>query len=290
MMQRLLRTPLVLLLRRIVVLYGILLLCRVLFYVYNRAMIGSIGWSEFGTLLCGSLRFDTRSILYADTLFILLSLLPFECCCSRAYQRMLFWYYTVVNFLLIVAANLVDTVLFHHAHRRLAAPDLLALDGGDLPGLFRLAGENWPLLVAAAALLILLMGCFGRCDRCESILNPGWSHRIIGTIIFLGVAALCTAGLRGGFRRDAEPLAPADVTRYTAHAGKARLIQSNPFCLVSSIDGLDLSGRKEQYEPPLPATVPPQEHPDSLKNRRLPEQDGSLHRLRQLHRAYDTDD
>ena len=71
-MQRLLHTPSALLVRRLLVLYGILQLCRALFYTYNHLTIGPIGWAEAGTLAGGSLRFDTRSILYADALFVLL--------------------------------------------------------------------------------------------------------------------------------------------------------------------------------------------------------------------------
>ncbi len=186
-MQRLLHTPSALLVRRLLVLYGILQLCRVLFYTYNHLTIGPIGWAEAGTLAGGSLRFDTRSILYADALFVLLSLLPFEFCCSRWYQRLLFWYYTVVNFVLIIVVNLADAVRFHLAQQRFTAADLFDIDFAALPGLFRTIGENWPLVLAALALLILLTSSFGRCDRCESILNPGWSYYIFSTLLFFGV-------------------------------------------------------------------------------------------------------
>ena len=133
-MQRLLHTPSALLVRRLLVLYGILQLCRALFYTYNHLTIGPIGWAEAGTLAGGSLRFDTRSILYADALFVLLSLLPFEFCCSRWYQRLLFWYYTVVNFVLIIVVNLADAVRFHLAQQRFTAAALFDIDFAALPG------------------------------------------------------------------------------------------------------------------------------------------------------------
>ena len=52
-MQRLLHTPSALLVRRLLVLYGILQLCRALFYTYNHLTIGPIGWAEAGTLIGG---------------------------------------------------------------------------------------------------------------------------------------------------------------------------------------------------------------------------------------------
>ena len=38
------------LLRRIVLLYIVLLLCRIVFYCYNYALIGPLGWQEVLTL------------------------------------------------------------------------------------------------------------------------------------------------------------------------------------------------------------------------------------------------
>ncbi|WP_304953719.1 hypothetical protein [uncultured Alistipes sp.] len=285
-MQRLLHTPSALLVRRLLVLYGILQLCRVLFYTYNHLTIGPIGWAEAGTLAGGSLRFDTRSILYADALFVLLSLLPFEFCCSRWYQRLLFWYYTVVNFVLIIVVNLADAVRFHLAQQRFTAADLFDIDFAALPGLFRTIGENWPLVLAALALLILLTSSFGRCDRCESILNPGWSYYIFSTLLFFGVGTLCVAGFRGGFSRNAAPLAPADAACYTAYAGKAQLIMSNPFYLVGEIrwdiPAKPADGQPEQ-EASSSASEPAVQAPDLQHDRPLkPEQEEGLHRMRQL--------
>ena len=40
------------LLRRIVLLYIVLLLCRIVFYCYNYALIGPLGWQEVLTLAC----------------------------------------------------------------------------------------------------------------------------------------------------------------------------------------------------------------------------------------------
>lgn len=51
------------LLRRIVLLYIVLLLCRIVFYCYNYALIGPLGWQEVLTLAGGGLKFDTVSII-----------------------------------------------------------------------------------------------------------------------------------------------------------------------------------------------------------------------------------
>ena len=75
-MKRLLHTPLALLVWRIVLLYAVLMLCRTAFYLYNAAVLGPLTWAEVWPLLAGALKFDTASVVYADGVFILLSLLP----------------------------------------------------------------------------------------------------------------------------------------------------------------------------------------------------------------------
>ena len=73
-MKRLLHTPTALLLLRIALLYAVLMLCRVIFYLYNAQLLGPLSWGELGQLLAGSLKFDTASVVYADGVFVLLSL------------------------------------------------------------------------------------------------------------------------------------------------------------------------------------------------------------------------
>ncbi len=249
-MRRLLHTPSALLVRRVVVLYVVLLLCRILFYVCNRAQLGPIGWSEAWPLLCGALSFDTASIVYADGLFILLSLLPFEFVCRRRYQQVLYWYYVVVNFLLIVVVNLADIVYFRYTQKRFTADEFFFADNDNsLWLLFRFMGENWPLLLAGIALTGLLAGLYGRRDRCESILHPGWSYYIFSTLLFALAAGLCLAGVRGGFTRATRPITLSNAMLYTGDPGKANLILSNPFCLLRTIGHTE----KVRYRQDFPA-------------------------------------
>lgn len=101
MPSRLLHTPVGMLVWRLVVLYAVLLLCRVVFYLYNAQLIGPIPGSEVMTLLAGALKFDTASVVYADGIFILLALLPLRLRQRRWYRRLMFGYYVVVNSLLV---------------------------------------------------------------------------------------------------------------------------------------------------------------------------------------------
>ena len=130
-MKRLLHTPTALLLRRIALLYAVLMLCRVIFYLYNAQLLGPLSWGELGQLLAGSLKFDTASVVYADGVFVLLSLLPLHARERKWYRRLLFWYYAVVNAVLVVAVNMADCVYFRYTQKRFTADEIFFADNGN---------------------------------------------------------------------------------------------------------------------------------------------------------------
>ncbi len=236
-MSRLLRTPLGLLLRRLALLYGVLMLCRAAFYAVNASIIGPVGGEEIGPLLRGALLFDTASIGYADGLFILLSLLPLPAAVrdSRWYRNLCFGYYTIVNSLLVVVPNLADAVYFRYTQKRFTADEIFFADNDNsllLAGKF--LAENWLLALFGAALILLLVKGYGRRLREERIV-PGYRGVLLRTLLLAVAAGLCIGGIRGGFTRQTRPITLSNATLYTPDSHKAHLLLSNPFCLLRTI-------------------------------------------------------
>lgn len=234
-MQRLLHTPPALVVRRIGLLYAVLLVSQLLFWLWNREQLGPIGWSEAGALLRGAMLFDTASVAYADGTFILLSLLPFHFRERSWYSNLLFGYYVVVNFVLIVALNLADAIYFRYAQKRFTADEIFFADNDNsLLLIGKFAVESWPLLLAATALTALLVWGYGRHIRPRSILH-GWNFYAVNTAVFALAAGLCIAGMRGGFTRATRPITLSNATLYTSDPARANLVLSNPFCLLRTI-------------------------------------------------------
>ena len=235
-MKRLLHTPLALLVWRIALLYAALMLCRAAFWVYNAALLGPPVWSELGQLVAGSLKFDTASVVYADGVFILLSLLPLHLRERRWYRGMLFWYYVIVNAVLIAAANLADTVYFRYTQKRFTADEIFFADNDNsLQLVGKFMAENWYLVLLWIALTALLAWGYRRRVREESIFSRGWAYYIGNTVIFAAAAGLSVAGMRGGMTRMTRPITLSNAMLYTADSGKANLILSNPFCILRTI-------------------------------------------------------
>lgn len=224
------------LLRRIALLYTVLMLCRVVFYLYNASQLGGLAWNELGSLLCGALKFDTASIVYADGMFILLSLLPLHLREKGWYRGFLYGYYIVVNTLLIVAVNLSDAVYFRYTQKRFTADEIFFADNDNSAQLvLKFLAENWYLGLAALALGLLLSWGYGRRVKEESIFSRGSAYYVGNTVVFALAAALCVAGMRGGVTRATRPITLSNATLYTPDSGKANLILSNPFCILRTM-------------------------------------------------------
>ena len=251
-MKRLLHTPLALLVWRIVLLYAVLMLCRTAFYLYNAAVLGPLTWAEAWPLLAGALKFDTASVVYADGVFILLSLLPLPLPLRerRWYRAVLFWYYVAVNAVLVVATNLADTVYFRYTQKRFTADEIFFADNDNsLQLIGKFMAENWYLVLLWIALTALLAWGYRRRVREESIFSRGWAYYIGNTVIFAAAAGLSVAGMRGGMTRMTRPITLSNATLYTADSGKANLILSNPFCILRTIGSAGSVKYKKHFAP-----------------------------------------
>ena len=249
-MKRLLHTPLALLVWRIVLLYAVLMLCRTAFYLYNAAVLGPLTWAEAWPLLAGALKFDTASVVYADGVFILLSLLPLPLRERRWYRAVLFWYYVAVNAVLVVATNLADTVYFRYTQKRFTADEIFFADNDNsLQLVGKFMAENWYLVLLWIALTALLAWGYRRRVREESIFSRGWAYYIGNTVIFAAAAGLSVAGMRGGMTRMTRPITLSNATLYTADSGTANLILSNPFCILRTIGSAGSVKYKKHFAP-----------------------------------------
>ena len=244
-MRRLLHTPAGMLLRRIALLYAVLMLCRAAFWAYNAAQLGALPQTGLRQLLGGALLFDTASVVYADGLFVLLSLLPLHLRERRWYRNLLFGYYVAVNSLFVVAANLADAVYFRYTQKRFTADEIFFADNDNsLQLVGKFMAENIPLLLAGIGLIALLALAGGRKARPEPLCRRPLCYYGGGTVLLVVAALLSVAGMRGGVTRMTRPVTLSNATLYASDNARANLILSNPFCILRTVG----SGGKINYE------------------------------------------
>lgn len=243
------KTHTALLIWRILLLYVVLTLCRLLFYIYNSAIIGPIAISEIGGLFRGSLMFDNVSILYANAIFILLSLVPLHLRERGWWQSIMYWYYVIVNSVLIVGLNIADSIYFRYAHKRFTADDLFfAENDNSLQLALKFAAENWYMVLAGVVLIVMLAVCYGRKQKPQNITSGVWYY-LISMLVLVLAAGLSIGGIRGGFTKMTRPITLSNATLYTPDNMRATMILSNPFCVLRTMGSSGKLHYERYFEP-----------------------------------------
>ncbi|MFI3320630.1 MAG: sulfatase-like hydrolase/transferase [Rikenellaceae bacterium] len=236
-MKSLLKSEVVMVAWRIVLLYVVLTLCQTIFYLYNQSLIEGLTIQEIAHLFPGALKFDAPSILYTNALWIVLSLIPLRLRAKTWYKRGLFWLYMVTNTVAIIAINFADVVYFRYTQKRISMEELLFADNDnsvELMGQFAL--ENWWLIIIMIAMVYLLAKAYMLRVESPSTPKSSWLYYPTHTAILLVAAFFVLSGVRGGFpSSDTRPIAPSNATIYTTDIAKVNLILSNPFCIIRSI-------------------------------------------------------
>ena len=265
-MKRFFKSHVALLVWRLALLYAVLAVCRLLFWRYNFATIGALSAQELPALIAGAWKFDTVSILYANAVLVLLSLVPLHLRERRWWQRMLYFYYVIVNALLVVAVNLADAVYFRYTQKRFTAEEIFfAENDNSLQLVGKFLGENIPLLLAGIALIALLAWAGGRKARPEPLCRSAIGYYGGGAALLVVAALLAIAGMRGGMTRMTRPITLSNATLYASDNDRANLILSNPFCILRTV-GQGGGVEYQRYYTPeeLESIYSPLHRPDSV--------------------------
>ena len=138
---------------RTLIIFVVLMICRVIFTLYNAEIFGTIEWSEVPRLIYGGLRFDTISLCYAFGVWIVFSLLPLHIREKSWYKKSLFWYYAIV-IAICVAVNLADAVYFRYTQKRFTAEEFFFTENSNSAQLLlKFAVENLHLVALGILLL-----------------------------------------------------------------------------------------------------------------------------------------
>ena len=82
---------------RIFLVYVNYTICRLLFIYFNNDLLQINDFLQLTKLLYHGIRFDSMSIVYLNSIFILLSIIPFKINTSKIYQDLLIWIYFIFN-------------------------------------------------------------------------------------------------------------------------------------------------------------------------------------------------
>lgn len=215
--------------RRILLLLGFYQLTRLAFYFLNYSYFPALGFSEWITLLSGSLRFDLSAIMYSNVLYIALFLLPFAHRNHRSVQSVAKWLFVAVNGLMLLA-NLLDSVYYPFTLRRTNASFFREFeqDAHLISSLGDFAGSH-PWLILAVPLVF-----FGLWKTYPLIPMPEHQRSWASHIMVFPVGVLWLGFARGSFIPSDRPINISLAADYAPDARSMSLVLNTPISVMTT--------------------------------------------------------
>lgn len=242
-----------LLLKRLVVAYVLYALCRILFVALNPHFLHYPA-ADLAKAAWYGLVFDTSAIIYTNSLFIFLHVIPFPWRGNKFYQRLLFTLFIAVNSL-AAFMNLVDIEYVKFSGKRSGMEifgmrkELRGVTGDYLK-------DYWYLLLLLAAMVAFIVFLYRRAGQPRNE-KPSYLRE---AVVFIVVAGACVIGARGGFQIT--PLNTFDAARLV-RADLVPVVVNTPFNMILGIQKSGLAEKNYMSEAEAARFFNPEHFPDS---------------------------
>lgn len=222
---------------RIFIVYILYALCRLLFYYYNHSHFRGLGLSELITIFAGGLLFDTSAIVYSNSLYLILFLLPFRFRYKQSYQLVLMILFFTINGIALIA-NLADIAYYEFSLQR-STMDIFGQftneeNTGKLFSKFII--DYWYLSLLWIFLMTIMIYLYKRVRISAPKIKSNLWYYISGTVMLVFAIILSIGGARGGFKQFVQPITMRNAWAYVKNPDDAALVLNTPFTIMHSIE------------------------------------------------------
>lgn len=221
------------LLYRLVLVYLFYTLTRLLFVAFNAPLLQIDSVKQLLLLCFYGLRFDTTIILYVNSLFILVSLLPLIINTHKSFQRVLFYLYFITNGIAI-AFNFIDFIYYKFTFARSTSNITESIANEQNKGtlLLNFMVNYWYVFLLFGLCIWVWVILYRKITLIPH--RPQINRWYWGTsVLVLMVATVLTVGgIRGGFKKSTRPINLVDANNYVTRIVHADVVLNTPFCIA----------------------------------------------------------
>lgn len=226
------RSVILLLLKRLLLIFALYQLSRLVFYFWNHSSFSTAGLMEF----IGGVRFDLSAIFYINSVFIIAHLIPGNFKYGKTYQKILKILFFSVN-LIFLATNFIDVPYYNFTSRRSTLALITA--SGMQQDVIRLipafAKDYWMLVVGFVILAIVFWKLIPN-FKTKQDSKPDYKSPIPWLIFLISIPVILIIG-RGGLQRV--PLKIVHAVQYTKNPNYTALVLNTPFSILKTISKND---------------------------------------------------
>lgn len=225
------------LLYRIFLAYVFYQIARLLFWYFNKGLIKVDSVSEYIKLAYHGTAFDTTAILYVNSLFILLSLVPLVINTKKGYQKVLFWVYFITNGL-AYAMNFGDFIYYKFSQARLTSAvfQVAEHESNVSQTLMISIGQHPFVLIWYVVLMIIWVFLYKKVKIREekpANLLPYFLYSVLTLCI---TTVLVVGGIRGDFKHSTRPINMVDATRFVTNPLQGNMVLNSTFSFFRTLN------------------------------------------------------
>lgn len=230
----------------VMVLYMVM---RLFYYWVNVDMYPNVSGSHLLEMCLGGIRFDMTALLYLNSVYLLLMLLPLPWSwrTNRKYQVAAEWLYLVPNICGIIA-NAIDTVYSRFAGRRTTIAFFSEFENDDNLGsiFFTSLFQYWYVTIFAVVVIVALVVCMrspythphhADVQFAYPFKVPAYFYYVCETVVLCISVYFTVIGIRGGFGAFTRPITLSNALQYTNRPAETNIVLNTPFCLMRSNEG-----------------------------------------------------
>ncbi|MGZ3778364.1 MAG: LTA synthase family protein, partial [Mucilaginibacter sp.] len=209
---------------------------RLLFYAFNANLFTVNGIPGLLRLCYYGLAFDTTALLYINSLFILLSVLPLTVNTRPGYQKGLTILYFVTN-LLFFATNFIDVIYYRFSQVRStkATLDLLA-DETNKKALFaHFSWAYWYVILVFVVCCLCWIALYSLVKVKQETIISKKAYFLSSAIAVVLVVTLMIGGVRGDFRHSTRPINMVDAYRHVTIPNQGDIVLNTPFAILRTL-------------------------------------------------------
>lgn len=210
---------------------------RLLFWFFNKNLIRIDSVSDYFTIAYHGTAFDTTAILYVNSLFILLSLLPLVINTKKYYQKFLFYLYFVTNGI-AYGMNFGDFVYYKFSQARLTMAAMhVAQNEKNIAKVFLVSVVEHPFVILWFIILMMLWIFLYKKVKISESKPEKKGVYFVSSVVSLGVvAALVVGGIRGDFKHSTRPINLVDANRHVKNPLQANVVLNSVFSFFRTMN------------------------------------------------------
>ena len=212
-------------------------IARFLFWFFNQELIKVDGVSEYFKLSYYGTAFDSTAILYVNSVFILLSIIPIIINTKKGYQKFLFFWYFITNGI-TYAFNFGDIIYYRFSQARLtSAAFSVAKNENNIGKVFINALLQNPFVLIFFVLIIFLwVFLYKKVKVTEEKPKNLIAYFVSSVVLFCVTTLLVVGGIRGDFKHSTRPINLVDANKHVSNPLQGNLVLNSVFSFFRTIN------------------------------------------------------